>query len=140
MFSLVVAVWSGAGSNRRPSAFQVNHAKRYADLQKRTSLTSGTALGGRCKIHASTVRYVLSSGVAAILLKPRAEDCPEAGHYHRSPRTFTKELAPDADACAKILLPPPLFFGLLSRQRSRAERRATACSGGISSRYQWDSN
>jgi hypothetical protein len=42
-------VWSGAGSNRRPSAFQVNRAKRYADLQKRTSLTSGTALGGRCR-------------------------------------------------------------------------------------------
>src|SRR5258708_35226680 len=41
-------MWSGAGSNRRPSAFQVNNAKRYADLQKRTSLTSETALGGRC--------------------------------------------------------------------------------------------
>jgi hypothetical protein len=27
--------WSGAGSNRRPSALQVNHAKRYADLRKR---------------------------------------------------------------------------------------------------------
>jgi hypothetical protein len=40
-------VWSGAGSNRRPSAFQVNRAKRYADLQKRTSLTSEIALGGR---------------------------------------------------------------------------------------------
>jgi hypothetical protein len=53
VFSLVVAVWSGAGSNRRPSAFQVNHAKRYADLEKRTSLTSGTALGGRCSNDAS---------------------------------------------------------------------------------------
>jgi hypothetical protein len=28
-------VWSGAGSNRRPSAFQVNRAKRCADLRKR---------------------------------------------------------------------------------------------------------
>jgi hypothetical protein len=45
--------WSGAGSNRRPSAFQVNRAKRYANLQKRTSLISGTALGGRCEIRAS---------------------------------------------------------------------------------------
>jgi hypothetical protein len=46
-------LWSGAGSNRRPSAFQVNRAKRCADLRKRTSLTSGTALGGRCTTHAS---------------------------------------------------------------------------------------
>jgi hypothetical protein len=42
-------LWSGAGSNRRPSAFQVNRAERCANLRKRTSLTSGTALGGRCK-------------------------------------------------------------------------------------------
>ena len=42
--------WSGAGSNRRPSAFQVNRAKRCADLRKRMSLTSGTALGGRCSV------------------------------------------------------------------------------------------
>jgi hypothetical protein len=46
-------LWSGAGSNRRPSAFQVNRAKRCADLRKRTSLTSGTALGGRCTTHDS---------------------------------------------------------------------------------------
>jgi len=45
--------WSGAGSNRRPSAFQFNSAKRCADLQKRWSLTSETALGGRCKIYAT---------------------------------------------------------------------------------------
>jgi len=38
------------GVDRRPSAFQVNHAKRYADLRKRTSPTSETALGGRCRI------------------------------------------------------------------------------------------
>src|SRR5215831_15983076 len=37
--------------------FQVNSAKRYADLQKRTSPTSETALGGRCDIHASSGRY-----------------------------------------------------------------------------------
>jgi hypothetical protein len=54
-------LWSGAGSNRRPSAFQVNHAKRCADLQKRTSLTSETALGGRCKFHASKARYTPST-------------------------------------------------------------------------------
>jgi hypothetical protein len=54
-------VWSGAGSNRRPSAFQVNRAKRCAELRKRTSLTSGTALGGRCKIHASRTRYTPST-------------------------------------------------------------------------------
>jgi hypothetical protein len=45
--------WSGTGSNCRPSAFQVNRAKRCADLRKRTSLTSETALGGRCNIYAS---------------------------------------------------------------------------------------
>ena len=39
---------SGAGSNRQPSAFQVNRAERCADLRKRTSPTSETALGGRC--------------------------------------------------------------------------------------------
>jgi hypothetical protein len=36
------------GSNRRPFAFQVNRVKRCADRRKRMSLTSGTALGGRC--------------------------------------------------------------------------------------------
>src|SRR5579859_4957276 len=46
-------MWSGTGSNCRPSAFQVNRAKRYADLRKRTSPTSETALGGRCNMHAS---------------------------------------------------------------------------------------
>ena len=40
---------------------QVNHAKRYADLQKRTSLTSETALGGRCKICGSRTREIPSS-------------------------------------------------------------------------------
>src|SRR3984893_944204 len=54
-------LWSGAGSNRRPSAFQVNRAKRCADLRKRTSLTSGTALGGRCNVHANRVRYAMST-------------------------------------------------------------------------------
>jgi hypothetical protein len=55
------AVWSGAGSNRRPSAFQVNRAKRCADLRKRTSLTSGTALGGRCNFYASRAGFALST-------------------------------------------------------------------------------
>jgi len=53
--------WSGTGSNCRPSAFQVNRAKRYADLQKRTSLTSGTALGGRCNVYASSAQYTPST-------------------------------------------------------------------------------
>jgi len=35
----------------------VNRAKRCADLRKRTSLTSGTALGGRCNVHANRVRW-----------------------------------------------------------------------------------
>jgi hypothetical protein len=34
---------------------------RYADLQKRTSLTSETALGGRCNIHASKTQYTPST-------------------------------------------------------------------------------
>ena len=42
------------GSDRRPSALQVNSAKRCADLRKLTSLTSRTTLGGRCKNHACT--------------------------------------------------------------------------------------
>jgi hypothetical protein len=46
--------------NRRPSAFQVNRAERCADLRKRTSPTSETALGGRCNFHASRVRYAPS--------------------------------------------------------------------------------
>jgi hypothetical protein len=68
--SLLPDVWSGAGSNRRPSAFQVNRAKRCADLRKRTSLTSGTALGGRCRIHASRVRHALFVRQAGRLLPP----------------------------------------------------------------------
>ncbi len=66
-------VWSGAGSNRRPSAFQVNRAERCADLRKRTSLTSGTALGGRCKIHASRTQYTRPPGKTATPPESRAE-------------------------------------------------------------------
>ena len=33
-----------------------------ADLQKRTSLTSGTALGGRCNLHASRTQYTRLPG------------------------------------------------------------------------------
>jgi hypothetical protein len=54
-------VWSGTGSNCRPSAFQVNRAKRCANLRKRTSLTSGTALSGRCNAHASSAQYTPST-------------------------------------------------------------------------------
>ena len=48
--------WSGTGSNCRPSAFQVNRVMRCADLRKRTSPTSETALGGRCYTHGSRGR------------------------------------------------------------------------------------
>jgi hypothetical protein len=41
-----VIAWSGAGSNRRPSAFQVNTCKRCADLRIPRSLISVTALSG----------------------------------------------------------------------------------------------
>jgi hypothetical protein len=58
-------MWSGAGSNRRPSAFQVNRAKRCADLRKRTSLGSGTALGGRCNFDASRTRCTRPPGRTA---------------------------------------------------------------------------
>jgi hypothetical protein len=54
-------LWSGTGSNCRPSAFQVNRAERCADLPKRMSLTSGTALGGRCNVHANRIRYTSST-------------------------------------------------------------------------------
>jgi len=67
-------MWSGAGSNRRPSAFQVNRAKRCTDLRKRTSLTSGTALGGRCKIYASRTRYTPST---------RQDSAPTQDHHNR---------------------------------------------------------
>ena len=53
--------WSGAGSNRRPSAFQVNRAKRCADLGKRTSMTSRITLGGRCGIDVSRAQYTPST-------------------------------------------------------------------------------
>jgi hypothetical protein len=42
-------------------AFQVNRAKRCADLGKRTSLTSRTALGGRCGIDVSRAQYTPSN-------------------------------------------------------------------------------
>jgi hypothetical protein len=82
----VFDVWSGAGSNRRPSAFQVNHAKRYANLQKRTSPTSETALGGRCTTHANRTRHARPLGSTAMLPEPCAKgwrpigDCTES-HY-----------------------------------------------------------
>jgi hypothetical protein len=71
--------WSGAGSNRRPSAFQVNRAKRCADLEKRTSLTSGTALGGRCETHANSARQALST-YAVQRSAIRRRDTPESRH------------------------------------------------------------
>jgi hypothetical protein len=55
------AKFSGHRDRHGEKAFQVNSAKRYADLQKRTSPTSETALGGRCKIHASRTRFALST-------------------------------------------------------------------------------
>jgi hypothetical protein len=54
------------GSNRRPSAFQVNRAKRCAHLQKRTSLTSETALGGRYDFDASRSSTLRPPRTAAI--------------------------------------------------------------------------
>jgi len=41
--------------------FRVNRAKRCANLPKRTSLISGTALGGRCSVYANRVRYARST-------------------------------------------------------------------------------
>ena len=70
-------MWSGAGSNRRPSAFQVNRAKRCADLRKRTPPTSGTALGGRCEIHATRLNTLRPPGKAATPPRPWAKGlCP----------------------------------------------------------------
>ncbi len=54
-------LWSGAGSNRRPSAFQVNRAERCADLRKRTSPTSEAAPGGRCTIYGNRSHHRMSS-------------------------------------------------------------------------------
>ena len=54
-------MWTGPSSRRgtaRTSVFQVNRPERYADLQKRTSLTSETALGGRCRILANTGKSI----------------------------------------------------------------------------------
>src|ERR1700685_4819648 len=74
--------WSGTGSNCRPSAFQVNRAERCADLRKRTSLISGTALGGRCKIHANRIGYALSIRQTAALHEPCAKSrCPRTQAY-----------------------------------------------------------
>jgi len=70
-------VWSGAGSNRRPSAFQVNRAKRCTDLRKRMSLTSGTTLGGRCSINASRTQYTPST---------RQDSAPTQDHRDRRRR------------------------------------------------------
>ena len=67
-------MWSGTGSNCRPSAFQVNRAKRCADLQKRTSLTSGTALGGRCSVNANRGQYTPST---------RQDNTPAQDHRDR---------------------------------------------------------
>jgi hypothetical protein len=88
--------WSGAGSNRRPSAFQVNHAKRCADLRKRTSLTSETALGGRCKIHASRTQYAPSTGQdgghsRVMTVFPSHPSRPVAGHLSAPNTIFNCE-------------------------------------------------
>jgi hypothetical protein len=55
-------------------AFQINRAKRCADLRKRTSLTSGTALGGRCSVNANRVQYTPST---------RQDNTPAQDHRDR---------------------------------------------------------
>jgi hypothetical protein len=42
--------WSGAGSNRRPSAFQVKRSGRCADLRIPRSLSAGNTQGGICSV------------------------------------------------------------------------------------------
>jgi hypothetical protein len=102
-------LWSGTGSNCRPSAFQVNCAERCADLRKRTSLTSETALGGRCNVHASRTRCTRPPGgiatpprttatVVGVIMRPPSrcaavarEICsPTSGHrpHSRKPATL----------------------------------------------------
>jgi hypothetical protein len=84
--SMVCSWWSGAGSNRRPSAFQVKHAKRYADCKKKwTSPTSETALGGKCKIHASKGRYVLSTNQDSVPAPEGAQHTVPGGSPEESP-------------------------------------------------------
>jgi hypothetical protein len=87
-------VWSGTGSNRRPCAFQVNRAKRCADLRKRTSLTSGTALGGRCNVHANRVDMPGPLRDVA-----RATSCPMVTRSPR-PRSPTRPSASPAGRAA----------------------------------------
>jgi hypothetical protein len=66
-FSQVRRGCGGQGQDRTVDLplFRSNRAERCADLRKRTSLTSETALGGRCKCHASRTQYSPSIRQAA---------------------------------------------------------------------------
>jgi hypothetical protein len=93
-------VWSGAGSNRRPSAFQVNRAERYADLRKRTSPTSETALGGRCEIHANRHQVPRPSGSTATIHAARLVD----GHRPDVVATIAGRVALEDQGVSRITM------------------------------------
>ena len=86
--------WSGAGSNRRPSAFQVNRAKRCTDLQKRTPPTSRTALGGRCVIHASRQQLPRTTATVVSVIVAATQLMRGDGVRHARRRRFTITASP----------------------------------------------
>jgi hypothetical protein len=110
-------VWSGAGSNCRPSAFQVNRAKRCADLRKRMSLTSGTALSGRCKIHASRTRYTPST---------RQDSDPTQDHRDRRWRDHDRHPVGTRRWPVRTVPTPRATRRIPASQRPSGERRQLA--------------
>ena len=110
-------MWSGAGSNCRPSAFQVNRAKRCANLQKRTSLTSGTALGGRCNVHASRTQNTPST---------RQDNDPTQDHRDRRWRDHGRHPVGARRRPVRTVPTPRATRRIPASQRPSGERRQLA--------------
>ena len=109
--------WSGTGSSCRPSAFQVNRAKRCARPARRTSLTSGTALGGRCNVHASRTQNTPST---------RQDNDPTQDHRDRRWRDHDRHPVGARRWPVRTVPTPRATRRIPASQRPSGERRQLA--------------
>ena len=112
--------------------FQVNRAKRCADLRKRMSLTSGTVLGGRCNIYASRTRCTPSSRQDS---DPPRTIATVVGDHNRHP---VKGLTPE-DVDERLAVDPKTVerWITLGRIPYPRHRHTIAAMAGESETYLW---
>ena len=119
----------------RDSAFQVNYAKRCAEPRKRTLLTGGTPLGGRCNIDASRILDARTTGTRVNSPCHRGSHQPIQGPAQAVPelcgltRSATTSLASASARSLKstLTLGPRLTASLReSKGQARSTRRQPA--------------